>query len=96
MENLRIFGFGKKRFQQKFLDAEMHDLSRLLDQTIEQNNGVIEPNRIFCIPGVNIAWASAAGARFEHTDPQILKLVSLMAEFASNFALLNEVPAAYP
>ncbi|CAG7719784.1 unnamed protein product [Allacma fusca] len=96
MRNLRDFGFGKKHFQQKFLDTEMHDLSRLLDQAIEQNNGVIEPHTLFRIPSVNIAWASAAGSRFEHTDPKILKLVSLMSEFTSTASILDGVPAAFP
>jgi methyl farnesoate epoxidase/farnesoate epoxidase len=96
MRHLRDFGFGKKYFQQRFLDTEMDELTRTLDLAIEQNKGFVEPQNLFRIPSINIAWASAAGSRFDHKDPKIIKLVNLMADFTQNAKIMEGVAAAYP
>ncbi|CAG7821422.1 unnamed protein product [Allacma fusca] len=96
MFHLREFGFGKRYFQQSFLDTEIDEISKIFDQAIAQNDGRIQPNKLFGIPTVNVVWASVANSRFDYDDVRITKLVHLMSEWSSNAKLFEGIPSAFP
>ena len=80
MRHLKDFGFGKKQAMQGFVNEEMDAIIRQLDDSIEERGGVLSPNALFQLPSFNLAWASAAGFRFDHNDAKIKELLRLNSE----------------
>ena len=89
MRHLRDFGFGKKQVMQGFVNEEFDAIARQFDITIEKHGGILSPNTFFQLPSFNLAWASAAGFRFDHDDAKIKELLKLNSELLQAIRINN-------
>ena len=80
---------------QEFANAELVDIMKVIDKIIMENDGVFEPRNIFQIPGVNMAWASVAGHRFDPEDPKMKELMRLLITYVTHPEFAG-VTQAYP
>ena len=95
MRHLKAFGFGKKQTMQRFVNEEFDVIDSQVERAIQEQGGVLAPIKLFQLPSLNLAWASAAGFRFEHDDPKIKKLLALNTELFQAIRI-DDLSEAFP
>jgi hypothetical protein len=61
---LKTFGFGEPKTAEGFLQEELTDCLRLLDEKREKQNNELHIHQTFKISTFNVLWRVMAGSRF--------------------------------
>ena len=81
---------------QGFVNEELGVILGHFDRVVKDYDGVLSPDTLFQFPALNLAFASAAGFRFDPHDPQILELLRLSSEFLETARVSGGILFAFP
>ena len=75
---------------------ELEAIMRDINVSIEKNAGIVSPLTLFQLPSFNLAWIAVAGSRFDHDDPQLLKLLQLMSQIFKTAKVSGGLLGTFP
>ncbi|CAL8121418.1 unnamed protein product [Orchesella dallaii] len=96
LRTLRDFGFGKRNKMHPIIQAELEEVMTNIKTKIKEDNGIITFDGYFSISTLNLMWSMLAGARYEHSDPKLLKLTQVIKDFLASNNVTTNVLFAFP
>ncbi|ODM94784.1 Methyl farnesoate epoxidase [Orchesella cincta] len=96
LRSLREFGYGKRSRMHSAIQDELTEVVYELKESIKENNGIHYFDTCFTISTLNVLWSMLAGRRYEHSDPNLLKLLKIMRKMMESCNFGNSFLLAYP
>lgn len=91
VKHLRSFGFGKSHMESLIIE----ELKELIE-TLSNAGTNVSLSRQLAPCVLNVLWAMTAGSRFSSTDPQLSRLLELMASRSKAFDMAGGVLSQLP
>lgn len=96
LRTLRDFGFGKFSSQEAIAEEELTELTKRLNQNLEENGKIVKMYQFFTISVLNIIWGLVTGVRFSHDDPKLRKFNKTTYNVVKAAALGDNLSNAFP
>jgi len=91
VRTLKTFGFGELKQAEVFLQEELSDFVKMIDEKRAEGNDEVYFHHTFKIPTFNVLWRVMAGYRFSNDDHKIKQLIHAVDDISRiNVGLGNQ------
>ncbi|XP_021944917.1 cytochrome P450 2D10 [Folsomia candida] len=96
IQNLRQFGFGKKKTMEGVMLEEAKELISRTKEKAQQNGGILTVDMFFSLSIINALWAMVTGTRFSHDNPRLLHALKLNSDLFKATTFVGDISMAFP